>query len=99
MTVLAPFIPSYTQGITVAPTPTSAASVLGDGAKSLCFTNLGGVACYVRISGDPAPATAADYVILPLTQIVLEKPQDFSNVSYVTAASTGSLHIMPGEGF
>ena len=99
MTVLAPFIPSYTQGVTVAPTTSSASSTIGAGSKSLCFTNLGGVACYVRISGEAATATEADYVILPFTQIVLEKPQDFSIVSYVTTASTGSLHILPGEGF
>lgn len=99
MTVLAPFMPAYTQGITVAPTTSSASSTIGAGAKSVCFTNLGAVTCYVRISGSAVSATAADYPVLPSTQIVLEKPQDFSIIAYISASGTGSLHILPGEGF
>ena len=99
MTILAPFMPAYTQGITVSPGVTSASSPIGLGAKSLCLTNLGSVTCYVRAGQSGIAATAADYPVLPNTQVTIEKFQDFSTVAYITASGTGSLHIMPGEGF
>lgn len=99
MTVLAPFMPAFTQGITVAPGTSSASSPIGSGSKSLCLTNLGSVTCYVRAGNAGISATTADYPVLPNTQVTIEKFQDFTTVAYITASGTGSLHIMPGEGF
>ena len=99
MTILAPFMPAYTRGVTVAPGTTSAATTVGEGAKSLCLTNLGSVTCYVRAGLAGISATIADYPVLPNTQVTIEKFQDFTTVAYITASGTGSLHIIPGEGF
>jgi len=100
MTIQAPFGPHYGSGVTVAPSGTSASSARGLGSKSLVITNLSTtVVSYVRTGQGAATATTADYPILPNTQIVLSKPQDHDTVAYVTGGSTGSLHIMAGEGY
>jgi hypothetical protein len=99
MSVNATFNPSYTKGVTVSPTAVSAASDVGAGSKSLCVTNLGSVVVYVRVGTTGVVATASDYPVLPLTQISISKDQDATHVAYVAASATGSLHILPGEGF
>jgi len=100
MSVQAAFNPAYGTGVTVAPTNTSASSTLGVGAKALVITNLSAnVVSYVRVGTGSATATTADYPVLPSTQITLSKGQDNDTVAYVTAASTGSIHIMAGEGY
>lgn len=99
MSVDVTFNPSYTNGVTVSPGTVSAASTVGAGSKSLCITNLGAVVVYVRVGGSGIVATAADYPVLPSTQLSISKDQDATQVAYVTASGTGSLHIIPGEGF
>lgn len=99
MTEVTTFAPSYTKGITVAPGTVSASSTIGAGSKSLCLTNLSTTVCYVRVSSVAATATAADYPVPAGAQVSISKPQDDGIVSYVTAAGTASLHIIPGEGF
>ncbi len=93
------FNPAYTKGITVAPSAASASSAIGFGSKALCITNLGSVVVYVRVGDSGVAATAADYPILPLTQLSISKEQDATHVAYLAASGTGSLHIIPGEGF
>jgi hypothetical protein len=100
MSVQAAFNPAYGTGVTVAPTSTSASSTLGVGTKALVITNLSAnVVSYVRVGTGSTTATTADYPVLPSTQITLSKGQDDDTVAYVTAASTGSIHIMAGEGY
>jgi hypothetical protein len=99
MSIDVTFNPAYTKGVTVAPGTVSASSTIGDGSKSLCLTNLGSFVVYVRVGLSGITATAADYPVLPLTQISISKDQDATHVAYVTASGTGSLHILPGEGF
>jgi hypothetical protein len=100
MSVQAAFNPAYGTGVTVAPTNTSASSTLGVGTKALVITNLSAnVVSYVRVGAGSTTATTADYPILPSTQITLSKAQDDDTVAYITASSTGSLHIMAGEGY
>lgn len=99
MSVNATFNPAYTKGVTVAPSTVSAASAIGAGSKSLCVTNLGSFVVYVSVGTSGVVAAAADYPVLPLTQVSLSKDQDATHVAYVTASGTGSLHIIPGEGF
>lgn len=98
MSIDVTFNPSYTKGITVAPSTISSASAIGSGSKSLCITNLGSFVVYVRVGSSGIVATAADYPILPLTQLSISKEQDSTHVAYVTSSGTGSLHIIPGEG-
>ena len=90
------FTPQYGKGITVTPTGTSASSTLGKNLKQLVVTNTGTVNCYVAPRDT---ATAADYIVLPNTQVAITKPQDIDVVSYITASGTGALHIIAGEGF
>ena len=100
MAIQASFGPAYGTGVTVAPTSSSASSTLGRGSKSLVITNLSTtVASYVRVGTGSTTATTADYVVLPSTQVSISKDQDANTVAYITAASTGSLHIMAGEGY
>jgi hypothetical protein len=100
MSVQAAFNPAYGTGVTVAPTNTSASSTLGVGTKALVITNLSTtITSYVRVGTGSTTATTADYPVLPSTQITLSKAQDQNTVAYVTAASTGSIHIMAGEGY
>jgi len=94
------FAPAYGQGVVVASvTTSSAASAVGDGAKSLVITNTGSNAIYLRTGLTGAVATTADYLLLSGAQVSISKPQDHTHVAYITATSTSSLHIIPGEGF
>lgn len=99
MSITARFAPSYTKAITVAPGAASASSTIGLGSKTICFTNLSTVQTYVRVSKGAATASVADHALLPSQQIWISKDQDADTVSYIAPAGSGSLHIMPGEGF
>lgn len=99
MSVHARFAPSYTKAITVAPGAASAQSPIGYGSKTICFTNLSAVLTYVRVSKGASTASVADHALLPNAQIWISKDQDADVVSYIAPAGSGSLHIMPGEGF
>jgi len=93
------FQPNYGSGVTVAPTTVSASSTLGNGSRSVVLTNLSNlVTAYVRIGQGTQTATAADYPVLPGTQVTLSKADTDTTVAYVTASSTGSLHIIAGRG-
>ena len=94
------FAPAYGQGVVVASvTTTSAASAVGVGSKSLVVTNTGSNAIYLRTGLTGSEATTADYPLLPGAQVSISKPQDHTHIAYITAASTSSLHVIPGEGF
>ena len=94
------FGPAYGQGVVVASvTTTSAASAIGVGSKSLVVTNTGAASVFFRTDLTGAVATSADYILLPLTQVSISKPQDHTHIAYLTGAGTSSLHIIPGEGF
>lgn len=99
MAILETFDPAYTRGQTISVTSTSAPITIGLGTKSLCLTNLGTTACYVRVSTGTVAATAADYPVLGGSQVTITKSQDMDTVSAVTASGTTSLHVIPGEGF
>lgn len=100
MSVQAAFNPAYGSGITVAPGVASASSTIGAGSKALVITNLSStVVSYVRVGEGSQTASAADYPVLPSTQIVLSKAQDQGTVAYIAPAGGGSLHIMAGEGY
>jgi hypothetical protein len=100
MSVQAAFNPTYGSGVTVSPGVASASSTIGFGAKALVITNLSStVVSYVRVGEGAQTATAADYPVLPSTQIVLSKAQDQNTVAYIAPAGGGSIHIMAGEGY
>ena len=101
MAALETFNPAYTQGITVAPGAVAASSTIGLGSKSLCLTNLGTISVYVRTykaSDGAKSATAADYPVLPLTQVTITKAEDHDTLTYIGAVGA-SLHAIPGEGW
>jgi hypothetical protein len=100
MSVQASFNPSYTSGITVSPTTSSASSTIGLGSKALVLTNLSAsVLAYVRVGKSGITASTADYPLLPNSQISVSKEQDDTTVAYITSSGTGSIHILPGEGY
>jgi hypothetical protein len=94
------FGPAYGQGVSVSVSATSASSACGFGAKSIVVTNTGAANVYVRTGLSGLTATTADYLLLPLSQVSISKPQDHTHVAYVCeAAATSTAHIIPGEGF
>lgn len=93
------FNPAYTQGQTLSVTTTSAPLTIGRGSMSLCLTNLGSQPVYVRVSTGTVAATTADYALLASSQVTITKDQNMDTVSAITASSTSSLHVIPGEGF
>lgn len=94
------FGPAYGSGVTVSVTSTSANSAVGFGSKSVVLTNTGAANIYVRTGLSGLTATSADYILLPLSQVSISKPQDHTHVAYITdPATTSSMHIIPGEGF
>ena len=100
MAIESPFIPKYGAGVTVTPTTSSASSTIGLSNKTLMLTNLSTtVVSYVRLSLGASTATTADLPIPPSAQVKIGKDQDFDTVSYITASGSGSLHILPGEGW
>jgi len=99
MSVDATFAPRYGAGITVTPGTSSATSTIGLGSKTLCLTNLSSsVVAYVKVGPSGISASAADYPIPAGYQVTISKNQDHDTIAYY-AASSGSLHILPGEGF
>lgn len=99
MSALESFNPSYGSGVIVAPGTVSASAALPKTTKSVCLTNLGSTACFVRVGVAGVVATTADYPVPPSAQVVITKFQDYDAIAYVTASGTASLHIMTGEGF
>ena len=95
----APFAPSYGAGVTVAPGSTSANSKIGGTTQTLCLTNLGAYTAYVHCGEDnTVVAGTTDYPIPAGMQVTITKPRDYQWVAYY-AATTTSVHVMPGEGY
>jgi hypothetical protein len=94
------FAPAYGQGVTANVTSTSANSEIGVGSKSIVITNTGASNIFVRTGLTGLAATTADYILLPLSQVSISKPQDHTHVAYICAGSdTSTINIIPGEGF
>lgn len=95
------FTPQYGKGITVLPSATSASTTVPavKGKKQFVVTNTGTEICYIRPSIGGSTATAADYPLLPNTQLTLTKDQEADTFDYVTLSGSGELHIIAGEGF
>jgi hypothetical protein len=94
------FAPAYGSAILIASvTTTSAATAVGLGSKSLVVTNTGAANIYLRTGLSTVTTTSADYILLPLSQVSISKPQDHTHIAYATDALTSSLHVIPGEGF
>jgi hypothetical protein len=54
---------------------------------------------YINVGTSGITASTADYPILPNSQISLSKCQYDTHVAYITSSGTGSIHIIPGEGY
>jgi hypothetical protein len=99
MTIRASFAPRYGSGVTVATSTTSGTTTIGDGNKTLLFTNLDATnAVYVRTSKGSSTATAADLIVRAGQQITISKDQDHDTVAHIAAAGTPSMNIIAGEG-
>ena len=91
---------AWGQGISVAPTNTSARSEIGSGNSVLCITNTGTETLYVRCGDSGVVATAADYILLVGAQVTISKFKNMTHLAYLSATATdGALHAIPGEGF
>jgi hypothetical protein len=62
-------------------------------------TNTGATnAAYVRIGQGTVTATAADYIIMPGSQVSLGKFEDDNVIAVLSSASTTTVHIISGAG-
>jgi|LakMenEpi03Aug12_release.lakeMendotaPanAssembly.Ray.scaffolds.fasta_scaffold19843_10 hypothetical protein len=93
------FGPKYGSGQTLSVTATSQEVTFGKNNWALTLTNLGADVCYVRTGNGTLTATAADYPVLPLSQVSLSKNYDDDKFAAVCGAGDStSLHIIQGEG-
>jgi len=93
------FQPAYGSGITVTPSGSSASSTLGEGSLNVVLTNLSTTTVsYVRIGKGAQTAPAADYPVLPATQVSLSKAKTDDTVAYLATSPGASLHIIAGRG-
>lgn len=100
MAAQSPFNPAYGSGVTVAPSASSASTTLGLNSKNLAITNLSStIVSYVRVGEGVQTATAADYPVMPNTQVRITKADHHTTVAYIAPSGTGSLHIIAGEGY
>lgn len=71
-------------------------------AQAIVVTNAGAVLTFVRISAEAVPVcTAADYPMLPGSQIVLSNPATGAIVGIAVLSSTATssdIYFTPGEG-
>lgn len=94
-----PFNPSYGSGATRTATTTSAQYAIRSGTRSVCVTNTGATnAAYVRVGQGTVTATAADYIIMPGSQVSLGKFEDDNVIAVLSSASTTTVHIISGAG-
>ena len=95
------FSPAYGNGISVSPTTSTATSALDSKSRgSIVVSNKhASINCYVRTGDSTVVATAADYIVLFGQQVSLTKDPAHTHVAYLSASGTGSLHIIPGDGF
>ena len=92
------FNPNWGQAVTISGSTTSANATVGKGAKNIVVTNTGAINIYVRAGLSGVVATAADYMVTPGQQVCLTKYEDHDTVAVLTASSTASVHVIPGEG-
>jgi hypothetical protein len=94
------FNPAYGSGQTLSVTDASQQVTFGRRSRAVTLSNLGLNVAYVRIGLDgTVTATAADYPVLPGTQVSISKGADSSVLAAVCAAAqTTTLHIIAGEG-
>lgn len=98
MAVKTAFNPAYGNGQNVAVGLATARIEIGRGSQSLCLSNTGSTACYVKTGDVTVEAVVGeDYIVLPGTQIVLTKDEEHTHLAYIAAAAT-TLHAIPGEG-
>ena len=93
------FAPGYGTGQTLVTSATSAAETIAVSSGSVALTNLGDVTIYIRIGGTAVAATIADYPLLAGNQVTVSRQADHGNLSHISPAGAGSLHVMVGAGF
>jgi hypothetical protein len=98
MTARAPFSPHFGVAQTIAVTTTSQSVTIGRENKNLCLSNTGAAVCYVRTGTGVQAATAADYAVLPNSQVVITKDHESDTLGVIGVAAT-TLHVIPGEGW
>ena len=93
------FNPAFGAGVTISATTTSSATLVGGNARQIVVTNLGSAVIYIDTGMAGIVATAADYPVLPGTQVSLSKNLDHTHVGVLASSGTQSVHVIPGLGF
>lgn len=93
-----PFNPSYGSGQTKTATGTSAQYSIIAGTRSICVTNTGTTnPVYVRLGQGTVTATAADYIVMPSSQVSLGKFEDDNVIALISPAGT-TVNFICGAG-
>lgn len=96
----APFTPLQGKGQPISASTTSASITLdaaGVAANQLAIYNAGSVLAFVRVGIGAQTATSADLFIPPGAFITITKGRG-DTVAAITASSTATIYVMPGEG-
>lgn len=101
MTIRSPFRPHFGSNQNISPAGVPVSITIGFGSKTLRVRNTGATnVMYFRTgvaSEGTVTATTADMPVYPGETVYIEKPQDHTTVSTVSAAGT-TASIMSGEG-
>jgi hypothetical protein len=98
MAINTAFQPAYTRGTSISVTTTSASATIPAGNSALYLLNTGSTLCYVRVAAAAAAATTAGFPVPVNIPIVIGKGVDDVIVSAITASSTTTLLVIPGDG-
>jgi hypothetical protein len=98
MAINTAFMPAYSQGKSISVTTTSASTTVPQNSMSLYLLNTGSTLCYVRVGPTGTAALTTDFPVPPNIPIVIGKDVQFNTVAAITATSTATLLLIPGEG-
>lgn len=98
MTIRSPFMADRGGNQSVSGTTTSASVTVRADAKSVRVVNTGSVVVFVRIGTSTQTATAADVPVRGGSDLILAKGDGEDTVAVITASSTATVYVQPGEG-
>ena len=92
------FTPVFGSGQIISATTTSSSVTLSNKNESLCMSNIGSDAVYIKTGEGSATATNADYPVLPGQQVTMMLPEGHDTVAALANATSSSVQVMVGEG-
>lgn len=98
MSICSPFMPDRGGNQTVSGTTSSSSVSVRATAKSVRIVNTGSVVVFVRMGQSTQTATSADTPVRGGSDVILAKGDGDGTVAVITASSTATVYVQPGEG-